>query len=226
MICGVLIARKSHTFQRYIFVLMVVTGIALFLFKDDNKKKEHELEYLGNILIGISLLTDGFKGAAQDVMRKVARPTPLNFMFFENGWSTLILTCIMIFGGEGVHFIQFSIRHPIVWLYIGIVMFCSTIGQFFISAMVSHFGSLPLVITTTLRKFFTVIFSVFFFNHSLTVRQWISTGMIFGALILDALFGKKQCFKTTEEEADEDQTKDLNDKSMRLKNKVGVEPSV
>lgn len=227
MICGVLIARKSHTIQRYFFVLMVVSGIALFLFKDDGKKKEHELEYFGNILIGISLLTDGFKGAAQDVMRKVARPTPLNFMFFENAWSSVILIGILIVGGEGVEFIQFAMRHQIVWIYIGIVMFCSTIGQFFISAMVSHFGSLPLVITTTLRKFFTVLFSVFIFSHSLSSRQWAATGIIFGGLLLDAIYGKKECCKKIDEEG-EDETEDLKDKErpMRLKNKVGVEPTV
>lgn len=227
MICGVLIARKSHTPQRYVFVLMVVSGIALFLFKDDTKKKENDLEYLGNILIGISLLTDGFKGAAQDVMRKVARPTPLNFMFFENAWSALILICILVVGGEGVEFIQFAMRHQVVWMYIGIVMFCSTIGQFFISSMVSHFGSLPLVITTTLRKFFTVLFSVLIFGNSLTIRQWAATGIIFGALLLDALCGKKKFCEKIEDEND-DETEDLKDKgkAMKLKNKVGVEPPV
>jgi UDP-galactose transporter B1 len=117
-------------------------------------------------------------------------------------------------------------RHQIVWIYIGIVMLCSTVGQFFISAMVSHFGSLPLVITTTLRKFFTVLFSVFVLNNSLSIRQWAATGIIFGGLLLDALFGKKELCKKVEEEGEEE-TVDLKDKnSMRLKNKVGVEPSV
>lgn len=206
---------------------MIVSGIALFLFKDKKEDKEHELEYLGNILIGISLLTDGFKGASQDVMRKVARPTPLNFMFFENAWSTLILIGILIVGGEGVEFIQFSMRHQVVWERIGIIMLCSTIGQFFISAMVSHFGSLPLVITTTLRKFFTVLFSVFTFNHHLSIRQWTATAIIFGGLLMDALFGKKQCCKDIDEEI-QGEVEELKESDIpkSLKNKVGVEPVV
>jgi solute carrier family 35 (UDP-galactose transporter), member B1 len=199
---------------------MIVTGIALFIYKDDEKSKESDLEYWGNILIGISLLMDGLKGAAQDVMRDVKRPSSMNFMFFENGWSTLLLSCIVIANGEGIAFIQFCMRHQIALKYVGIVMFCSVIGQFFISSMITNFGSLPTFLTTTMRKFFTVLFSVVIFKHQLIVRQWIATGLIFTALLLDVIFSRK---KDSEEYSEsENETENLKGRKnvMEMNNKV------
>lgn len=227
VICGLLIVRKTYTLKKYIFVLMIVTGMAMFLYKNKNvSDTNNDLAYLGNILIGISLLMDGLKGAAQDVMRNVKRPSSLNFMFFENAWSTILLTIILIFNGEGIAFLQFTMKHTVVWNYIGIVMLCSTIGQFFISTMITNFGSLPCIITTTMRKFFTVLFSVIIYNHQLSTRQWAATGLIFGALFLDVVFGRKS---EKEEKCDNDETNlnissdKINCNNIEMNNKVNPE---
>ena len=34
MILGVLVARKRYALQKYLFVLMIVLGVALFIYKD------------------------------------------------------------------------------------------------------------------------------------------------------------------------------------------------
>lgn len=199
---------------------MIVTGIAMFMYKDGQVSKQTDLEYRGNILIGVSLLMDGLKGAAQDVMRDVKRPSSLNFMFFENGWSALILTIILIANGEGIEFIQFCMRHQIALQYVGIVMFSSVIGQFFISNMITNFGSLPTILTTTMRKFLTVLFSVVLFDHHLIVRQWIATGLIFTALLADVVFSKKS--ESEDNSECENETENLRGKKnvMELNNKV------
>jgi len=51
-------------------------------------------------------------------------------------------------------------------------------------------------IVTTTRKFFTVLFSVFFMGNPMQspVRQWIATVVVFAALFADAVWGKKQLF--------------------------------
>lgn len=220
VICGLLIVRKTYTPQKYLFVLMIVSGIALFTYKGENKDKEKDLAYLGNILIGISLLMDGFKGAAQDVMRDIKRPSSLNFMFFENLWSTIFMSIILVVSGGGIEFINFCIRHPGVWKYIGAVMFCSTIGQFFITTMIMNFGSLSCIITTTLRKFFSILFSVIVFHNTLSIRQWIAAGVIFSALLLDLFFGRKP---EELDECDNEETKEI--ANLRINNdpKYGIE---
>jgi UDP-galactose transporter B1 len=60
------------------------------------------------------------------------------------------------------------------------------------ASMISSFGALPLSLTMTTRKFFTVLFSVFFFNNSFNLTQWLATVLIFIALFLNTFFGKKK----------------------------------
>lgn len=38
MVLGVLLGRKSYPLKKYLFVLLVVVGVALFMFKDGKSK--------------------------------------------------------------------------------------------------------------------------------------------------------------------------------------------
>lgn len=189
MLCAVLIVRKTYTIQKYIFVLMIVSGVGIFIYKERINKTEDT--FWGYILILVSLIFDGFLGAAQDKMRTVAKPSSLNFMYYVNAWSTLMFIPVLFINYEGLRFLEFCYRHSSVTWYMLITVTLGTAGQYFVSAMISHFGSLPLALATTMRKFFTVLFSSFLFGNVLNLRQWIATVIIFVALTLDAFFSKK-----------------------------------
>lgn len=192
MLLGVLVGKKTYSAQKYFFVLMIVIGVGMFIFKDKYDTKEGENYVTGGCLVAISLLMDGLTGAVQDRMRSVSKPTSMNFMFFVNGWSSVVLITLMSVTGEGRDLILFAQRHPAVIWQMALVVLVGTIGQIFISAMISNFGSLPLSLVTTTRKFFTVLVSVVVFQNQLSLRQWIATSMIFLALLLDAIFSKKK----------------------------------
>lgn len=203
MIFAVMVVRKSYTIQKYFFVLMIVFGVGIFIYKDGINSSNETL--WGYMLILISLLFDGCLGAAQDKMRTVSRPSSLNFMYFINAWSTLILIPLMFINYEGWRFIQFCMKHYEVGYYIAIAVLMGTAGQYFVSTIISCYGSLPLALVTTMRKFFTVLFSSFIFGNVLNSRQWAATILIFTVLILDTLFGKKKLInnKTEPEIKDE-----------------------
>ncbi|KAL7022355.1 hypothetical protein ACKWTF_012209 [Chironomus riparius] len=190
MLFAVLIVKKSYTIQKYFFVLMIVFGVGLFIYKDGVNSSQETL--WGYMLILISLLFDGCLGAAQDKMRIVSRPSSLNFMYYVNAWSTLIFIPLLFINYEGWRFVQFCIKHYEVGYYMAITVLMGTAGQYFISTMISTYGSLPLAIVTTLRKFLTILFSSLIFGNVLNTRQWVASILIFTALILDALFGKKK----------------------------------
>lgn len=82
MILGVLIGRKSHTLKKYLFVLLIVIGVALFMFKKDialdNFMKGNILSSssgfmsmfgIGELLLVLSLSMDGVTGAIQERMK-------------------------------------------------------------------------------------------------------------------------------------------------------------
>lgn len=191
MLLSVLIGRKSFAKRKYFFVLMIVIGVGAFIFKDKYETKDGEDFFKGSCLIGISLLMDGLTGACQDRMRSESKPTTINFMLQVNSRSSAVLIILMAITGEGRDLIEFAQRNPTVIWQLAVAVLVGTVGNFFISSMISNFGSLPLSLVTTTRKFFTVLVSVITFGNALSNRQWIATTIIFSALMLDAIFSKK-----------------------------------
>jgi len=78
--------------------------------------------------------------------------------------------------------VGFVAKNPAVLskiLQFGLMSAC---GQFFIFFLVKSFSALTLVTVTTTRKFFTVLASVFWFKHKLTLGQWLSVAFVFTGL--------------------------------------------
>ena len=68
MVLGVLVGRKSYPLLKYLFILMIVAGVAMFMYKDGSKKGAQGGEGLigvGEILLLVSLTCDGLTGAVQ-----------------------------------------------------------------------------------------------------------------------------------------------------------------
>lgn len=191
MILGVLIGRKSYSMQKYFFILLIVVGVVLFMFKEGQVNKNTENAGLGEILLVLSLSMDGLTGAIQERMRAASKPSAQHMMLGMNYWSTIMLGAALLLTGEGKEFLAFAIRHPELIGHLAALAFTGAIGQLFIFMMVSHFGPLPCSVVTTTRKFFTVLFSVLFFGNSLSNRQWFGTVLVFSGLFADMLVGKK-----------------------------------
>jgi solute carrier family 35 (UDP-galactose transporter), member B1 len=203
MILGYLLGRKTYKLQKICFVLAIVVGVIMFAFKEEYNEKDGEDPLLGDALIAVSLLMDGLLGATEDRMRQAARPTALNLMHFVNLWSSGIYIV-----GVAPKFVEFITKHPEICKYFGLVLIVGALGQIFINSMVANFGPLPLSITTTTRKFFSVFLSVILFGNSLSIRQWCAAAIIFGVLFLDAALNKKMKVKTDDEKVDEEKAQE------------------
>lgn len=60
------------------------------------------------------------------------------------------------------------------------------LGQLFIFETIQHFGSLTLTMVTVTRKLFTMLLSVFVFDHTLTMGQWAGVGVVFAGIGVEA----------------------------------------
>uniref|UniRef100_T1J0P0 Sugar phosphate transporter domain-containing protein n=1 Tax=Strigamia maritima TaxID=126957 RepID=T1J0P0_STRMM len=190
MILGVLLSHKRYSLQKYLFVFMIVFGVAMFLYQDKKATSSSAFTLgVGEILLLISLTMDGLTGAFQDRMKTEHQTKSGPMMLNMNFWSVIFLGIAIVFTGEGTQFISFVQRHPYVISHLLSLAIASALGQFFIFLTVTEFGPLTCSIITTTRKFFTVLGSVIFFGNVLNPRQWLGTSLVFTGLGLDSIYG-------------------------------------
>jgi solute carrier family 35 (UDP-galactose transporter), member B1 len=66
IILGKLIGKKSYTYRKYFFVVLIVIGVILFMYKDGkNSHKESQNLGWGEALLLFSLCMDGVLGAIE-----------------------------------------------------------------------------------------------------------------------------------------------------------------
>jgi UDP-galactose transporter B1 len=146
---------------------------------------------LGRLLIVASLAFDGISGIVQDGMVRRLQPTPYQMMAYNNGFSVAYLLVGVAFTGEATPALTFLSTHPAIWQPLAGFALCSAIGQIFIYHTVRSHGSLATSIVTTTRKFFTIIVSVLWFGHSLSLSQWSAVAVVFLGLMLHVYLGHR-----------------------------------
>lgn len=138
MILGVLIGRKSYSLKKYLFVLMIVIGVMLFMYKDKTGSKQIDNSFgLGELLILLSLTMDGLTGAVQERMKAEAQPTAQQMMRSMNMWSCIFIGIALVGSGELFQFTDFVSRHPIIVTRISLLAITGALGQLFIFLTVS-----------------------------------------------------------------------------------------
>lgn len=196
MLFGVLFASKRYPWRKYLYVLLIVVGMAVFLFKDDKKSHKSKADLFefgrGEMLLVASLAMDGVTGAVQDRIRHSYSTEKWSMMFFMNLFSSVFLGTTLVLTGELVQFFNFVNAYPFVLREMVMFAVAGALGQCFIFKTVTDFGPLTCSIVTTLRKLFSLVFSVIAFNHPYTNRHMIGTAIVFVALFLDALESRKQ----------------------------------
>lgn len=172
LILGVLWAGKRYGWKKFGCILIIVIGVALFMYDPKKAAKSSSgsasIIGYGELLLLISLTLDGFTGAFQEKMRSEKyKTTEHNMMFNMNKWSCVALLAGIIFTGEYSTFYEFQAKYPNVWGYILVYSLCSAVGQHFIFVTVVTFGPLMCSVITTTRKFFTILCSVILFRNPL-----------------------------------------------------------
>ncbi|XP_021497317.1 solute carrier family 35 member B1 isoform X1 [Meriones unguiculatus] len=191
MLLGVTLLKKKYPVAKYLCVLLIVAGVALFMYKPKKVVglEEHTVG-LGELLLLLSLTLDGLTGVSQDHMRAHYQTGSNHMMLNINLWSTLLLGAGILFTGELWEFLSFAERYPTIIYNILLFGLTSALGQSFIFMTVVYFGPLTCSIITTTRKFFTILASVILFANPISNMQWVGTVLVFLGLGLDAKFGK------------------------------------
>ena len=206
ILVGVISYNRKYPWFKYMSVFLLVSGISIFTAyksksggSSSNDSSSSNVDdkgllmlLFGMFLVVLNLSLDGFTNNEQDHIFSNHKATPIEMMQYTNLWqaayllATLLITWL-IWGSSSELHLALDIIAKCPGVKYDILMFCScaSIGQVLLFALVKEFGSLVWVTISVTRQLFTILISVFVFNHSVNPRQWVGIALVFSGLGLD-----------------------------------------
>ncbi|XP_020898120.1 UDP-xylose and UDP-N-acetylglucosamine transporter [Exaiptasia diaphana] len=211
---GVIILKRSYKLSKYISVLMITAGIAICTVVSANKVEVHHTATTGNpytdylwwcvgiTMLVVALFLSARLGIYQEQLYSQFGKHPTEALFYAHalplpGFLFLgrdIYKHVMLFtASEPLYLYGMSLIIPKLWLY----TLGNVVTQYIciraVYVLTSETTSLTVTLVVTLRKFFSLMFSIFYFKNPFTVYHWIGTVLVFtGTFIFVELFQKIQ----------------------------------
>jgi drug/metabolite transporter (DMT)-like permease len=180
---------KYHPLQ-YLSVVMITAGVVAFNY--NNKKGETSDSWLGMIALLMSLMLDGLTSYFTETLKRVYNSTSLSAQQICSGFGALLTFPLVIlknFIFTDVTVLEYILKFPDVVPDILVFASFSAFGNYFIFWGLNLFGSLNLVIITTIRKFLTVLVSILYFRHSIDWIQALCIVFVVLGTALDVYVG-------------------------------------
>jgi len=169
-------------------VAMLCLGVVIFTFGKGSKKGE-KFELDDKMMIGLgfvllALFCDGVYGPYQNRIKSKAKAKGVSIsgyhnMFNMNLWQGVFAVGFCLYTGELPEVAAFVTRNPAVMGDLAKFGIAMALGNIFIFQLQASFGALTVTKTTTVRKLISVLFSVWYFGHSMKPMQWAGVAMVF-----------------------------------------------
>lgn len=118
-------------------------------------------------------------------MKVTYKPTINHLMSSVNLVTFAIAGSRLILNGELLLSLNFCLTHPSVIIDLLVLAILQILGQVSIYFVVINFKQHMFPLISTTRKVFTVILSIYFYNHKVVIYQWIALVMVFGGMIYE-----------------------------------------
>lgn len=208
MAIGVLFYKQTYPWYKYVSVLMICVGISLYTFLKGSPSKSGDnaeaTSTVYNMIFGLCLVLlnlslDGVTSNEQDQIFKEKSATSLQMMKHVNAWQVIYLSSFLVVdytvqGSSSTLAMAVNMMQHCPRVLYDILIFCGCgcIGQLLLFAMIKEYGSLVWITVSVTRQLFTILLSVFIFNHHVKVGQWLGIALVFSGLGLEIFFNYYQ----------------------------------
>jgi len=145
----------------------------------------------GLALMAGYLLSDGFTSTFQEYLFKGYQMSPYNQMLYVNLWSAIFSVLTLIASSDLIPSFEFSFTHTDFLGSSLVLSLAAAGGQLVILWTIKEFGALFFATVMTVRQVISIILSCIIYLHPLTIGQWLSSVIVFGALYYkDTAMGK------------------------------------
>jgi adenosine 3'-phospho 5'-phosphosulfate transporter B2 len=183
MILGMTLSGKQYSWKEFLIAIVVTAGCALFVLTGaDTTHKEKNDTIYGLLLMVLYLFSDGFTSTLQEKLLKGTDVSTYNQMLYVNLCSAVLSLASLLFTSELISSLDFSYAHPDFLLNSLFLSLTSTGGQVVILLTIKEFGALFFATVMTIRQVISILLSCLIYLHPLTIGQWISAAVVFGAI--------------------------------------------
>lgn len=214
LILGIIILKRSYKTSKYLSVLMISIGIVLCTIASssdvksgadkntENKVYEYFIWLIGIAMLLFALFMSARMGIFQETIYSRFGKHPSEALFYNHA---LPLPGFLLFSADIYrHAVMFSQSAPMIipilniaipkmWIYLiqNVLTQYVCIRSVFI--LTTECTSLTVTLVVTLRKFVSLIFSIWYFQNSFTTFHWIGASLVFlGTLIFTEVLQKLQ----------------------------------
>jgi UDP-galactose transporter B1 len=192
MLMGTLMG-KRYPLRKYINVVMIVLGVAMFMGGGDSKHKgsgdsdASPQQMIGIVLLFISLCFDGGTGAYEDKLMSVHSVQPFDLMYNIQLGKTILAGIGLLVLNQLHIFIQMVQEMGFLLVALGL---SGALGQVFIFVTIAKFGALTCSIIGLARKVTTLVASIYFYGHALNAVQSAGLFVSVASMVMN-FWGKK-----------------------------------
>ncbi|XP_020632746.1 UDP-xylose and UDP-N-acetylglucosamine transporter-like [Orbicella faveolata] len=203
LVLGMIILKRRYQLSKYLSVLMITAGICLctlasaqkleFKFSSGDPYKDYLWWCVGIGLLVIALFLSARTGIYQEQMYAEHGKHPREALFYAHalplaGFLLLskdIYRHIFIFNSSApLVLFDFNFQIPKLWAYLAGNIVTQYICIRSVYVLTSECASLTVTLVVTLRKFMSLMFSIFYFQNPFTLYHWCGTGLVFGGTLI------------------------------------------
>lgn len=213
MIMGIIILKKRYTFSKYASVLMITIGICICTLVSvgtktatctncdpDNviAKAIADEEYLFRWILGITLLSIALfisarMGIYQEWLYQHYGKHPEEALFYVHLlslpgfvvlYNNIYEYAVISNNSAAFHLPILDLEIPTLWVYLigNVLTQYICISQVYV--LTTECSSLTVTLVITLRKFFSLLFSIIYFKNPFTLAHWFGTILVFGGTFI------------------------------------------
>uniref|UniRef100_A0A914X4M3 UDP-xylose and UDP-N-acetylglucosamine transporter n=1 Tax=Plectus sambesii TaxID=2011161 RepID=A0A914X4M3_9BILA len=206
LLLGKLILKRTYSLRKYISVFLITVGIIVCTLADSGLEKKaaatehsqadatkHYIEWvIGITMLSVALLMSAYLGICQERLYSAYGKHSREAMFYVHA---LTLPGFALFGNSIVHHanmfsnsphwtvLGFDSGVPILWAQLFATCVLQWVCIRFVYRLTSEVPSLTVTLVVTLRKFLSLLLSIWFFNNPFTPTHWVGTVLVFAGTL-------------------------------------------
>jgi len=182
MILGLVFTGKKYGWRDFLIAFLVTIGCVSFVLTGSINDRGNSDSFFGILLMVGYLFSDGFTSTFQERMFKGYTISTYNQMLYVSLCSAIFSLVTLIGTQDLIPSLLFSLNHVEFFFDSLLLSLSSTFGQMVILYTIKSFGALFFATVMTVRQVVSIILSCIIYAHPLSIGQWLSAGLVFGAL--------------------------------------------